>query len=430
MPNETRVRANYVLGTLSAGLELPTAGPVNTAYRVATSVTWSGAGTTPCAISASAVAGDQLLLVTRSDGETSAPAGWTLIGGSVGNKAWVKKATSADIGASINIGTNGHGGAVIVALSGGGEVGVVAMGTSNTTASVTTTEANEVAIEVFVNNTVQVSQQISAPSGVAAHYAVGHDFFDVIVTSQRLASPGPTTQRAATGADRAHVITFKPYTASVPQSTMSSAALARLPLIDSSSHAAITLTDAAAGEYEVVRVIAHAAGATTATVERGREGSTSRAWPSGAAWQHGPTAADFSTARTLGYVAYGPAGWSEKTTTSDVFVDLDAANLAVTFVAPPSGFVYVMQSARIATSSQAQDWNVREGTTNVAGSAILCSTGSGQSGDRAMVRRRVAVTPGRSYTWKWGHRSYASGTAVGVAWVAGAQEAIMVVELY
>lgn len=77
-------------------------------------------------------------------------------------------------------------------------------------------------------------------------------------------------------------------------STLSSPALSRLPVIDTTGHAAIALTDAATGNYEIVHAISHAAGAATATVQRAREGSTAREWPSGTTWQHGPTAKDIS----------------------------------------------------------------------------------------------------------------------------------------
>lgn len=104
--------------------------------------------------------------------------------------------------------------------------------------------------------------------------------------------------------------------APVPTSTMSSPGLAKLPVIDTTNHAALILTDASTGNHEIVHAISHAAGAVTASVRRNREGSTARTWPIGAAWQHGPTSLDYPSviedqqwtnlALVNGWVAYGP----------------------------------------------------------------------------------------------------------------------------
>lgn len=68
--------------------------------------------------------------------------------------------------------------------------------------------------------------------------------------------------------------------------SMSSAGLANLGVIDSTNHAAITI------ENEIVWVTAHTGGATTATILRGQEGTSAAAHSSAVAWQHGPTALD------------------------------------------------------------------------------------------------------------------------------------------
>lgn len=76
--------------------------------------------------------------------------------------------------------------------------------------------------------------------------------------------------------------------------TLSSPALSRLPVIDTTSHAALTIGDPTTGNYEIVHAISHAASATTATVQRAREGSTARAWAIDSKWSHAPTVADFA----------------------------------------------------------------------------------------------------------------------------------------
>lgn len=70
--------------------------------------------------------------------------------------------------------------------------------------------------------------------------------------------------------------------------SMSSAGLANLGVVDATNHAAITI------ENEIVWVTAHTAGATTATILRHQENTSAAAHSSGVAWEHGPTALDFS----------------------------------------------------------------------------------------------------------------------------------------
>lgn len=72
--------------------------------------------------------------------------------------------------------------------------------------------------------------------------------------------------------------------------SLTSAGLARLPVVASPDVAAVILHDGT--NYEIVHVTAHTAAATTATILRGQEGSTARAWVEGAPWFHGLTVAD------------------------------------------------------------------------------------------------------------------------------------------
>lgn len=109
--------------------------------------------------------------------------------------------------------------------------------------------------------------------------------------------------------------------------TVSSPALSRLPAVASPDSAAFILYDNAAGAYEIATITAHAAGATTATVTRGQEGSTAQSWSSGATWQHGPTVVDFA----------GSGG--TRTLLKKVSLSAAAANIAfVSTDIPTSGF--------------------------------------------------------------------------------------------
>lgn len=76
--------------------------------------------------------------------------------------------------------------------------------------------------------------------------------------------------------------------------TLNSAGLSALPVIGSTQHAALTLDpNGRAGEPEIVWVTSHAAAATSATIVRGREGTTARQHAQGVGWRHTLTAWDF-----------------------------------------------------------------------------------------------------------------------------------------
>lgn len=80
--------------------------------------------------------------------------------------------------------------------------------------------------------------------------------------------------------------------------TMSSAGLADLGVIDTTNHAAITLFVADSNgritSKEIVYVTAHTAAATTATIVRAQEGTTAAAWSAGATWAHAGTTRDLA----------------------------------------------------------------------------------------------------------------------------------------
>lgn len=83
--------------------------------------------------------------------------------------------------------------------------------------------------------------------------------------------------------------------------SISSAGLADLAVVDTTKHAALTVYTADANgrvtKREVVWVTAHTAAATTATVVRAQEGTTAQAWAVGDKFVHGPTVRDVATGR-------------------------------------------------------------------------------------------------------------------------------------
>lgn len=81
------------------------------------------------------------------------------------------------------------------------------------------------------------------------------------------------------------------------------------------------------------------------------------------------------------------------------YSDLDATNLAVTFVAPASGTVLVRLSGFAPSMSVHCAWAIREGTTLIATGDM----GNDSSPTQKSIEFLVSgLTPGSSHTYKWG----------------------------
>lgn len=88
-------------------------------------------------------------------------------------------------------------------------------------------------------------------------------------------------------------ITDNPLT--VGATTINSAGLADLPVVDATNHLILILDPLeTGGPAEIVRVTAHTNLATSVTVVRGVEGSTARSHIFGMTWFHGPIASDIN----------------------------------------------------------------------------------------------------------------------------------------
>lgn len=89
---------------------------------------------------------------------------------------------------------------------------------------------------------------------------------------------------------------------------------------------------------------------------------------------------------------------------SVTFADLNADNLTVTFVAPPSGSVLVRLTAQANSDIPGNDhlWNLRDGSGDVAGSTINACSSSNAFFSASPSVKMSGLTPGVSYTWKWG----------------------------
>lgn len=106
-------------------------------------------------------------------------------------------------------------------------------------------------------------------------------------------------------------------------------------------------------------------------------------------------------------------------TTSTTSVAMDATNLSVTFTAPASGAVLITQTGYATTNSTtigAYEWSV---ITTAAVEVQVCSLVSKQT----TLARRIAtyyitgLTPGNSYTYRWGHRQV--GGITGTTYTGG-----------
>jgi len=85
--------------------------------------------------------------------------------------------------------------------------------------------------------------------------------------------------------------------------SISSSAFGVLPTLaigQNFAYCPIVLIDPLANALEIVWVIVHAAGTTTVTAQRGKEGTTARAWAANTQWLCGPTTRD-----TIFYTASG-----------------------------------------------------------------------------------------------------------------------------
>lgn len=120
----------------------------------------------------------------------------------------------------------------------------------------------------------------------------------------------------------------------------------------------------------------------------------------------------------LGVTTYRPDSDVIFGATGASLQDANAASLSVTFLAPESGSVRVSLSG-VGFSSTADEsvrvyWALREGSTDIAASTTLITTGT--------VRRRccaeipvTGLTPKQSYTYKWTMRAGASLQTVALA---------------
>lgn len=175
-----------------------------------------------------------------------------------------------------------------------------------------------------------------------------------------------------------------------------------VPTISGSDYLPLSILNSNGKVREVVHLTAYTSGATTGTIARGKEGTTGVSHASGATVQQGALVDDCTG--VLAVKKYAPASFTEVSTTSASFVDVDATNLVITFTAPPSGNVLVTLEAntRIGGTGAAIQWALRDGSTTVTNSMVqVVYDLNASSVRRTATIYLTGLTPRQSYTWKW-----------------------------
>lgn len=116
------------------------------------------------------------------------------------------------------------------------------------------------------------------------------------------------------------------------------------------------------------------------------------------------------TGRLLTSASYAHTTTITSTQTGANLDDVNASNLVVSFVVPPSGAVIVSLSA-VALCAIADNyytrWGVNNGSTTVAEARVTAEASATRHACRFKV---TGLTPGTATTWKWGHGVSAAGT--------------------
>lgn len=122
--------------------------------------------------------------------------------------------------------------------------------------------------------------------------------------------------------------------------TLNGAGLANLAAVASPDYAVITLDpNRVNGAPEIIYVTAHTGSATSATILRGREGTSAREHPAGTFWVHAATALDLA----LGELGYAQVTADQASISSLV----DLTNLSVTVTVGAERRVRITAQARI-----------------------------------------------------------------------------------
>lgn len=188
--------------------------------------------------------------------------------------------------------------------------------------------------------------------------------------------------------------------------TLTSAGLAALPAIGSTEHAAIIFDpDGSFGGAPFVKyVTAHTLGAPTATITAAaQEGTTARQIDRDTPWIHGPTVQDWDGAGggsgLIGLLTYDPGTLAQPAFTATALTVVDATNVKVSFMAPPSGKVLHEIAAGVHNSGTV-DGSVYVGLVDASNAAIAASAA------RVAYKQNVV----QRSSWSWLETGLTAGT--------------------
>jgi hypothetical protein len=174
--------------------------------------------------------------------------------------------------------------------------------------------------------------------------------------------------------------------------------------------------DGLTGAPYAKRVTAHTAAATTATIEAAAVIGTARAIDRDVPWVHALVAEDATATGIIALTNYAPGSGAAYSTTSTSMADVDATNMKVDFVVPPSGKVRIrveayqdLTSAIATPTTDSYYWTLHDGTSPLTELRIsrlpALTLGSVSWQGRANVSWVVSgLTPGGSKSYKLQHR--------------------------
>lgn len=177
---------------------------------------------------------------------------------------------------------------------------------------------------------------------------------------------------------------------------------ATVPTLAGVDYFMLSVLTSAGAVREVIKVTAYNSGTGAATIVRAQEGTTGQAHTSGDKVTLSAYPSDFGG--LIAYTRYVAGSFTTLSTTSTTPVDVDATNLVVTFTAPPSGIVQITLNGYCSSSSttSAQVWCLRDGSSLVTASEVQMMFSTTASERRTAMMVITGLTPGTSYTYKWG----------------------------
>lgn len=175
-----------------------------------------------------------------------------------------------------------------------------------------------------------------------------------------------------------------------------------VPSLGANEHFLFSILDVSGNVLEVIKATAYNSGTKAMTIERAQEGTSAAARAGSLKLAFSAYPSDFQSG-ILAALTY--SGGTTVSTTSSTIADIDATNLAIAFVVPPSGKVLVTLNGFLTgpNGGSTYNWGLREGATTIVDTIVQFNTGTGQ------WRQTLAVvitglTPGASKTYKWAHR--------------------------